>query len=89
MFTVEQRSIECMGFTWFEVFENGKTTGESYNALDEAHAVSMHKQFKKWTSNLHEATKSLLTPGPMAVIHCGVCNNDKVLSDGNECQTCK
>jgi len=48
MFTVEQRSgKDYMGFTWFEVFKNGKPTGNSYNALDEAHAIRMHKQFKK------------------------------------------
>jgi hypothetical protein len=48
MFTVEQRSgKDYMGFTWFEIFKNGKTTGNSYNALDEAHAIRMHKQFKK------------------------------------------
>ena len=41
------------------------------------------------TESLIEATKSLLTPGPMTVIHCGVCNNDKELSDGSECQACK
>ena len=38
---------DYMGFTWFEIYKNGKTTGLSYNALDEAHAIRMHKQFKK------------------------------------------
>ena len=48
MYTVKQTSSEdYMGFTWFEVFKNGKTTGNSYNALDEEHAIAMHKQLKK------------------------------------------
>ena len=48
MLTVEQRSGEDdMGFTWFEVFKNGKTTGNSFNALDEAHAIRMYNQFRK------------------------------------------
>ena len=47
MFTVEQRSgKDYMGYTWFEVFKNGKTTGNSYNALDEEHAIAIHKQFR-------------------------------------------
>ena len=46
MLTVEQRSgKDYMGFIWFEVFKNGKTTGYSYNALDAEHAIAMHKQF--------------------------------------------
>lgn len=44
--TAEARSGEYMGFTWFEVFKNGKTTGNSYNALDEEHAIRMHKQLR-------------------------------------------
>ena len=44
---VKRGEIDYMGFTWFEVFKNGKPTGNSYNALDEAHAIRMHKQFKK------------------------------------------
>ena len=48
MFTAVERSgKDFMGFTWFEVFKNGKTTGNSYNALDEAHAIRMYKQFRK------------------------------------------
>ena len=48
MYTVKKKSSkDYMGFIWFEVFKNGKTTGNSYNALDEEHAISMHKQFKK------------------------------------------
>jgi hypothetical protein len=48
MFTAVERSgQDHMGFTWFEVFKNGKTTGNSFNALDEAHAIRMYKQFKK------------------------------------------
>ena len=48
MYTVKQvSSKDYMGFTWLEVFKNGKTTGNSYNALDEEHAIAMHKQFKK------------------------------------------
>ena len=48
MLTVEQRSGEDdMGFIWFEVFKNGKPTGSSFNALDEAHAIRMYNQFRK------------------------------------------
>ena len=36
-----------MGLTWFEIFKHGKTTGNSFNALDEAHAIRMYNQFKK------------------------------------------
>ena len=47
MFTAEQKSgKDFMGFMWFEIFKNGKTTGNSYNAIDEEHAIAMHKQFK-------------------------------------------
>jgi hypothetical protein len=47
MYKAIQRSSEdYMGFTWFEIFKNGKTTGNSYNALDEEHAIAIHKQFK-------------------------------------------
>jgi len=49
--TAEARSGEYMGFTWFEVFKNGKTTGNSYNALDEAHAIRMYKQLRDVQSN--------------------------------------
>ena len=35
------------------------------------------------------ATDEMLEVGNITVIHCGVCNNDKKLSDGNECQACK
>ena len=48
MLTVEQRSgQDDMGFTWFEVFKNGKPTGNSFNALDEDHAIRMYNQFRK------------------------------------------
>lgn len=47
MFTAEQVSgKDYMGFMWFEIFKNGKTTDNSYNAIDEEHAIRMHKQFK-------------------------------------------
>lgn len=47
MYKAIQRSgKDYMGFTWFEIFKNGKTTGNSYNALDAEHAIEMHKQFK-------------------------------------------
>jgi hypothetical protein len=46
--TAEQRSgQDYMGFTWFEVFKNGKPTGNSFNALDADHAIRMYKQFYK------------------------------------------
>jgi len=44
----EQRSgKDYMGFTWFEIFKHGKTTGNSFNAVDEAHAIRMYNQFSK------------------------------------------
>ena len=47
MLTAKKRSSkDYMGFTWFEVFKNGNSTGNSYNALDEKHAIAIHKQFK-------------------------------------------
>ena len=48
MFTAEKKGRkDYMGFAWFEVFKNGKTTGNSYNALDEEHAIAMDNQLKK------------------------------------------
>lgn len=45
--TAEARSGEdYMGFTWFEIFKHGKTTGNSFNAIDEDHAIRMYNQFK-------------------------------------------
>ena len=47
MFTAVERSgKDFMGFTWYEVFKNGKTTGNSYNALDNEHAIAIHTQLK-------------------------------------------
>ena len=44
-FTARRRSGEDeMGFIWFEVFRYGKSTGNSYNALNHSHAIRMHKQ---------------------------------------------
>lgn len=46
--TAEQRSgKDYMGFIWFEIFKHGKTTGNSFNALDEAHAIRMYNQLSK------------------------------------------
>jgi len=48
MFTAVERSRkDYMGFTWYEIFKNGKSTGNSYNALDEEHAIAIHNQLKK------------------------------------------
>ena len=45
--TAEARSgKDHMGFTWFEVFKHGKTTGNSFNAIDEEHAIKMYNQIK-------------------------------------------
>ena len=41
---VKKSDKDYMGFTWFEIFENNKTTGYSYNALNELHAVRIHLQ---------------------------------------------
>jgi len=43
--TAEPRSDkDYMGFTWFEVFKHGKSTGNQYNAIDEKHAIAMYNQ---------------------------------------------
>ena len=48
MFTAQEKSgQDYMGFTWYEIFKNGKSTGTSVNALDEDHAVRMYNQFRK------------------------------------------
>jgi len=44
---VERSNQDYMGFTWFEIFKNGETTGKQYNALDENHAIRMFNQFHK------------------------------------------
>ena len=47
MLTAIQKSgKDYMGFIWFEIFKNGKTTGNSFNALDKEHAIRMFKQFR-------------------------------------------
>ena len=33
---------DYMGFSWFEIFKHGESTGESFNAIDEAHAIKMY-----------------------------------------------
>jgi len=35
------------GFTWYEIFKNGKSTGNSFNALNADHAIRMFNQFRK------------------------------------------
>ena len=47
MFAVEQRSIECMGFTWFEVFENGKADGWEEKKLGEVFKLTSGKFLPK------------------------------------------
>ena len=45
MFTAQEKSNQdYMGFTWYEIFKNGKSTGNSFNAKDEKHAIRMYKQ---------------------------------------------
>ncbi len=44
---VERSGQDHMGFTWYEIFKNGKPTGNSFNALDEDHAIRMFNQFRK------------------------------------------
>ena len=48
MLTAQEKSDrDYMGFTWYEIFKNGKPTGNSFNALDEDHAIRMYNQFRK------------------------------------------
>ena len=55
MFTAIKRSEGGNGgFTWFEVFKNGETTGYQYNALDEAHALRMYNQGIKIYNQLNK-----------------------------------
>jgi len=42
---IKRSGKDYMGFTWFEIFKNGKTTGNSINAIDETHAINIYKQF--------------------------------------------
>ena len=44
---IQRSSKDYMGFTWFEIYKNNKTTGNSFNALDKEHAIRMHNQLKK------------------------------------------
>jgi len=44
---VERSGQDHMGFTWYEIFKNGKSIGKQYNALDEDHAIRMFNQFRK------------------------------------------
>ena len=44
---IKRREEGYIGFTWFEVFKNGKTTGYQYDALNEEHAIRMYKQTNK------------------------------------------
>jgi hypothetical protein len=44
---VERSGEDYMGFTWFEVFKDGKTTGYQYNAFEAEHAIRMYQQFHK------------------------------------------
>ena len=41
---VARSGKDYMGFTWFEVFKNGISTGNQYNATDENHAIRMYNQ---------------------------------------------
>jgi hypothetical protein len=41
------------------------------------------------TKSLLAATKALLAPGRMTVIHCGVCSNNGTLTNGSECKACE
>jgi len=49
MFEVKQKRgrRDFMGFACFEVFENGKPTGNSYHAENAEDALAMHKQLSK------------------------------------------
>ena len=43
---VERSEGGNVGFTWYEIFKNGKTTGYQYNALNNEHAITIHTQLK-------------------------------------------
>ena len=48
MFTAVQVAGEDVnGDCMFAINKNGKTTGNQYNALDEAHAIAIHTQLNK------------------------------------------
>ena len=44
---VGRSGMDQEGFTWYEIFKNGKSTGNSFNALNADHAIRMYKQFHK------------------------------------------
>jgi len=44
---VQRSNKDYMGFMWFELYKNGKSTGNSINAQDKEHAVKIYNQFKK------------------------------------------
>ena len=47
MFTaIEKSGKDYMGFIWFEVLVDGKTTGTQYQALNKEHAIKMHQQLE-------------------------------------------
>jgi hypothetical protein len=41
---VARSGKDYMGFTWFEIFKNGISTGNQYNAIDKDHAIRMYNQ---------------------------------------------
>lgn len=41
------------------------------------------------TESLMASIDALLEVGNITIMHCGVCQNEKELSDSSECQTCK
>ena len=43
---VKKGRKDYMGFTWFEIFKNSKTTGNKFKALNEEHAIKMYEQFE-------------------------------------------
>jgi hypothetical protein len=43
---VKKSGKDYMGFTWFEIFKNSKTTGNQFKALNKEHAIKMYEQFE-------------------------------------------
>ena len=38
---------DYMGFTWFEILDNKKSTGQQFSALNKDHAIEMFNQSNK------------------------------------------
>jgi hypothetical protein len=38
---IKKGKEDCMGFMWFEIFKNNKTTNQYFHAVNEEHVMDM------------------------------------------------